>query len=202
MLQHWLFALGNAALLLFGECTFVETRLSDVEIIATDLLGNRLSNVQVEFYAPDSGAPLQKVNSANVRVLYGEYRVRVSSGGYRSAWREVNIDQQALLVRVDLEVSSLGCPTQPADIGGRVVRNGRAGELWVKAVPLRGVGGGEWRVADTGHFLISGLTHSAYLLIVMQGETVLHQQVVKTFPGQTPGANRLIIALDEGTGHQ
>ncbi|MGJ5820788.1 hypothetical protein [Paludibaculum fermentans] len=202
MLHNWLFALGHAALLLFGECVYIETRYSDVEIIATDLEGVRLSNVEVEFYEPESGALRQKSNSVVTRVLYGKYHLRIYSGGFHSAWREVNIDQQTLRVRVDLEFRDQGCLTTHADIGGRVVRDGRQGELWVKVVPLRGVGGGEARVAETGHFLISGLNHTTYLLTVMQDETVLHQQVVKTFPDEGKRAAKLVIALDNAARRQ
>lgn len=186
------------ALLLFGDCTFVETRYSDVEIIATDLEGRPLSNVQVEFYSPESDTLLQKADSAKARVLYGAYRLRIYVGGFHAAWRDVNINQQTLLVRADLEFRGLGCPTQPADIGGRIVGIAGRGELWVKAVPLRGVGGGESRVANTGHFLISGLNHTTYLLTVMEDEKVLHQQVVKTFPIGPSGVKRLAITLDSG----
>ncbi|MGC4056311.1 MAG: hypothetical protein QM757_46515 [Paludibaculum sp.] len=200
MLQNCLFAFIHAAILLFGECTFVETRKSDVEIIATDPLGYRLPVVQVEFYAPESGVLLQKVDSAKARVLYGEYRIRIHAGGAPPAWRLVNIDQETLLIRADFEISSLGCPNPPADIGGRIVGDGSKRELWVKAVPLRGVGGGEARVADTGHFLISGLNRSTYLLLVVDGETVVRQQVVKTFPIGPSGANKLVISLGKSSG--
>ncbi|MBN9661655.1 MAG: hypothetical protein J0H49_25895 [Acidobacteria bacterium] len=202
MLQTWLLALGNVALLLFGECTFVETRYSDVEIIATDLEGNQLPNVRVEFYAPESGALRQKADSAKARVLYGEYWMRIYVGGFHAAWRDVNINQQTLLVRADLEFRGEGCPTEHADIGGRIVDTAGRGELWVKAVPLRGVGGGEARVANTGHFLISGLNHTTYLLTVLEDEKVLHQQVVKTFPIGPSGVKRLVIALDNPAGQK
>jgi hypothetical protein len=202
MLPAWLLALGHVALLLFGECTFVETRYSDVEIIATGPLGEPLSNVQVEFYAPESGALRQKADSAKARVLYGEYRMRIRAGGFYPAWRDVNIDQQTLLVRVDLEVPALGCRNPPVDIGGLIVGTAGRGELWVKAVPLRGVGGGEARVANTGHFLISGLNHTTYLLTVLEEQTVLHQQVVKTFPNGPSGANKLVITLDQTGGRK
>lgn len=197
MLPVWLLALGHVALLLFSECTFVETRYSDVEIVATDLEGNQLPNVRVEFYEPGSGALLHKADTAKARVLYGQYRIRIYVGGFHAAWRDVNIDQQTLLVRADLEFWGMGCPTAPADIGGLIVGTAGRGELWVKAVPLRGVGGGEARVAKTGHFLISGLNHTTYLLTVLEEETVLHQQVVKTFPIGPSGANKLVITLDK-----
>ena len=53
----------------------------------------------------------------------------------------------------------------------------------MKDTPIRGVGGGEARVANGGNFLISGLDYSAYIVAVMDGESILQQQIVKTYPG-------------------
>lgn len=47
-------------------------------------------------------------------------------------------------------------------------------------VDLRG--GSEVRVDRTGDFVIGGLEDSSYLVVVMQDESVVHQQVVKTYP--------------------
>jgi len=62
------------------------------------------------------------------------------------------------------------------------VKHDNRGELWVKAVAVRGIDGGEARVSGSGYFLISGLEYSTYVVMVMQGESVLHEQVVKTYP--------------------
>ena len=67
-------------------------------------------------------------------------------------------------MRIDLAVGHVGCPDPPAEIGGRVRRNGDAEELWVKAIPVRGVRGSEARVNSGGYFLISGLEHTSYLV--------------------------------------
>ena len=67
-------------------------------------------------------------------------------------------------MRIELAVGRIGCPDPPAEIGGRVRRNGDAEELWVKAIPVRGVRGSEARVNSGGYFLISGLEHTSYLV--------------------------------------
>jgi hypothetical protein len=57
---------------------------------------------------------------------------------------------------------------------------------------VRGTGGGEARVSDSGYFLISGLEYSTYLVIVMRGESVLHQQVIWSYPVGTDTSKLLI----------
>jgi len=88
-----------------------------------------------------------------------------------------------------------GCPP-PAEIGGRIKRSDTTKELWVKATPVRGIGGGEARVASGGYFLISGLDDSAYIVAVMDGESILHQQIVKTYPVGS-GSTKLDIDLSQ-----
>jgi hypothetical protein len=63
----------------------------------------------------------------------------------------------------------------------------------VKAVSLRGVHGGESRVSESGFFLISGLGHTTHLLVVMQGEAVVHQQLVKV---SRDGKNSTSVSID------
>jgi hypothetical protein len=182
------------ALLLLGECIHVpETRHGRLEVIASDLTGAPISNVKVEL-TPMGGGKTIKSNST-IRVLYGGYEMRAYARGFASARRELRIGQPDTIVRVELAVGSIGCPDPPRQIGGRIRRNDTSGELWVKAVPIRGVVGGEGRVDNSGYFLISGLEVSTYLVIVMHGETVLHQEVVKTFPVGSSRSSELDIDL-------
>jgi hypothetical protein len=85
-------------------------------------------------------------------------------------------------VRVELPLGTIACPELPASIGGKINLDGSKGDVWVKVIPLRGDGGGEARVSRSGYFMVSGLELSTYVVVVIQGEVVLHHQVVKTYP--------------------
>jgi len=172
----------STAVLLLGECIErPETRQSKLEVIATDLTGAQIPDVEVELTPLSNGGSIVKTNWRGARVLYGEYQLRVYARGFAHARRGIRIYQPETVVRIELQVGSIGCPPPPAEIGGLVKHDNR-GELWVKAVAVRGIDGGEARVSGSGYFLISGLEYSTYVVMVMQGESVLHEQVVKTYP--------------------
>jgi hypothetical protein len=123
---------------------------------------------------------------------YGEYLVEVYALGFSHAWRLIRIAQAETIMRVELKVGYLGCPDPLAAIGGHIQRNGHDEELWVKAISVRGTGGGEARVSHFGYFLISGLEHSTYLVLVMEREKVLHQRVL------TAGIHASQLTIDLG----
>lgn len=195
MLLRRLFALSGTALLLSGECSHVEIRSGKVEVVATNLAGERLSEVEVEVFTLDRVLPV-RADSAGMNVKYGEYLLRVKALGYASAWRRVNVYQPVARIQVELVLGHLGCQPEPADIAGRIKRDsGERGELWVKAVPVRGLGGAEARVDESGRFIISGLPQSTFLVIVMDAERIAHQQVVKTYPVGSKPTSALLIDL-------
>ncbi len=66
--------------------------------------------------------------------------------GFESNSRMVRISQPQTATQIELIPASMGCPPPFADIGGRIARGSGTGELWVKAIPIRGIGGGEARV--------------------------------------------------------
>lgn len=178
--------------MLMGECVDVpETRHSRVEIIATDLTGKPVPVNEVEVFAARES--VLETQSPNVRLRYGAYRLRVRAQGFRSTWRDIVVDKADMEVRVELALGSIACPLPPTAISGQIQRPDAKGELWVKAIPVRGTGGSEARVNKSGEFVIGGLEHSSYLVVVMQDELILHQQVVKTYP--VDGAPRLSIDL-------
>jgi hypothetical protein len=187
MLKRFVFSVCTAAVLI-GECIQgPETRQGRVEVVATDLTGALISDIDVELTPGRDGAGTIKAKSGGMRVLYGDYRLRVYANGFGYARRDVRVYQPETVVRIELPLGYIGCPNPPAEIAGRVRRSNSAGELWVKAIPVRGVGGNEARVNSAGYFLISGLEYTSYLVAVMQGETALHQQLVKTYPvGSNP----------------
>ena len=169
----------GAASLLLGECIHLpEERHGTLEVVATDLLGRQVDTIEVELLS-EEGRGEASVVSTPARVKYGNYRLRISAQGSASTWRDVRIFQPHTIVRAELVLGHIGCPPVPQSFGGKVEREHVKGELWVKAIPLRGIGGGEDRVSDAGYFLISGLEVSTYIVIVVRGEKVLHQQVAR-----------------------
>jgi hypothetical protein len=164
------FALFCAVLAVTGECVLVsETRQGNLEVFATDITGQRIKGVELRLFTAGGGVADVTAKSTRVRAHYGEYRLRVEAMGFHQAWRDIRIDQPEAMVQVELAIGTLGCPDPPASIGGRITWQGPKSELWVKAVPVRGTGGTETLVSNQGHFVISGLKRSTYLLIVMHG---------------------------------
>ena len=164
-----------------------ETRKSRLEVFATDLTGARISDVEIEL-TPIGGGETIKTSARESRVLYGDYQLRAYARGFAYARRDLRIQQPEMLVRIESPVGSIGCPDPPAEIGGRVKSDSTTKELWVKAIPVRGIGGGESRISNAGFFLVSGLDYSTYIVMVMDGQTILHQEIVKTYPVGTPSS--------------
>gem|GEM_PF-4437118 len=69
---------------------------------------------------------------------------------------------------------------EPAVIKGRIRTPSPNRELWVKAVSLRGIDGMDAKATPQGYFLLAGLERTDYLIVVMDGSTVVHRQVVGT----------------------
>jgi len=172
----------SAAVLLSGECIQgPETRKSRLQVFAIDLTAAPISDVEIEL-TPLGGGKSIKTTAKESRVLYGDYQLRAYAKGFAYARREIRIQQPEMLVRIEMPLGSIGCPPPPAEIGGRIKSGSSTKELWVKATPVRGIGGGEARVSNAGFFLISGLEYSTYIVAVLDGESILHQEIVKTFP--------------------
>ncbi|MFN7995853.1 MAG: hypothetical protein U0Q18_19735 [Bryobacteraceae bacterium] len=184
----------STAVLLFSECVQgPETRRSHLRIFASDVTGASISDVEIELKPVDGAGDTIQTNVNEARVLYGHYQLLAYAKGFFPARRELRIQQPEMFVRVELPVGSTGCPPEAAEIGGKVRRRDATKELWVKATPVRGIGGNETRVTDHGYFLISGLDHSAYIVPVLDGENVLHEQIVRTDPAGS--STRLDIDL-------
>jgi hypothetical protein len=191
-----LFGLGTAAVLLASECIMVpEERFGTVEVLATALDGSAIRNVGFEL-VPAAGGPAIQTSAGIARVRYGDYQLRVHARGFFTASQAVRLNQPEMQVRVNLRLGDLGCPLAPRDIGGRILREDTR-ELWVKAVPVRGTGGGEARVSKSGLFVISGLDLGRYLVLVLDGEKVVHEQLVLTYPVSSDVSANLAIDLRE-----
>lgn len=116
------------------------------------------------------------------------YTLRIGAPGFRSAERELRLDQPEVSVRTQLSVA-VECGGL-AEMGGAVEPAPKDRELWVKLVPLRGVGGAEVRVNREGSFLATGLDDGNYLLLVLDGKTVVHMESV-----DAPRSKRLTVDL-------
>lgn len=166
-------------LLLFAECiTVPEVRHGQLEVVAVDLTGHKVNVEEVDVFYVD-GTRIMSVTKGKrlPKLRYGTYRLRVRSSGFSSSWAEVNIAQPHTVARTHLEVS-FECDTPRTELSGRIKGHQAGGELWVKAIPLRGLGGYETRAEPNGRFQISGLSQVPYVLLVVENDKVVHQQIV------------------------
>jgi hypothetical protein len=169
----------SAAMICSGDCVQIPfPQFGRVEISAYSTLGERLSRLDIDLIEVQTHKSLKsQLNGAVAAKLpYGTYTVRVSAPGFRRSERELRLDQPESSVRMQLSVA-IECGGL-AEARGRVRPAPLDRELWVKLVPLRGVGGAETRVSRTGSFLAGGLDDGQYLLLVVDGTTIVHTQIV------------------------
>ncbi|MBI2681034.1 MAG: hypothetical protein HYX25_08525 [Candidatus Solibacter usitatus] len=112
-------------------------------------------------------------------IPYGFYKVRISAPGFRSNERELILDQPNFTLRAQLSVS-MECAGF-AQIDGSIQPAPSARELWVKVVPAIGSGGSEAPVSRNGKFLIAGLDGGDYLLLVLDGKSIIHTGTLRAF---------------------
>jgi hypothetical protein len=165
----------SAALLCTGECIQVgPPQFGRIEVSAFSMLGERLPTLGIDLIEVGTHKSLKSRLNGVVatKIPYGTYLVRVSAPGFRSSAREFRLDQPEILVRIQLSVS-VECGGL-AEVRGSVHPAPADRELWVKLVPLRGVGGAEARVSRDGTFLAGGLDDGQYLLLVVDGKAIVH----------------------------
>jgi hypothetical protein len=165
----------SAAWLCSGECVRVgPPRFGRVEVSAFSILGKRLPVLNIDLIEVGTHKSLKsRLNGAEAtKVPYGTYLVRVSAPGFRSSEREVRLDQPETLVRMQLSVA-VECGGF-AEIRGALRHAPIDRELWVKFVPLQGVGGAEARIGQDGSFFAGGLDEGQYLLLVVDGQAIVH----------------------------
>jgi len=176
----------SAALLCSGECITVgPPQFGRVEVSAFSILGERLSILDVDLIEVGTHKSLKsRLNGAvAAKIPYGAYLVRVSAPGFRGSEREIHLDQHEILVRMQLSVS-IECGGFE-EIRGTLRHASANRELWVKLVPLQGVGGAEARVGQDGSFLAGGLDGGQYLLLVLDGKAIVHTANL-VVPGSAP----------------
>lgn len=165
----------SAAWLCYGECVQVgPPRFGRIEVSAFSILGERLSTLDIDLIEVGSQRSFksQIKGAVATKIPYGTYLVRVSVPGFRRSEREIHLDQPEVSVRAQLSVS-IECGGF-AEIRGSIHSAPTDRELWVKLVPLQGVGGAEARVNRDRSFLVGGLNAGQYLLLVVDGKAVVH----------------------------
>jgi hypothetical protein len=185
-----LFLLASIALLGASECVQVGLpKFGRIEVSAFSILGERLANLRIELRDSGTNKSVDSLFSGSIakKVPYGTYVMRVSAPGFRSVQREVRLYQPDLQIRSQFSVS-VECGGFH-EITGTVRPIDPNAELWIKLVPVRGTGGADVRVARNGTFLASGLDDGHYLLLVVDGTTILHTQTVEA-------PRRIPVAID------
>ena len=165
----------SSALLCSGECIQVGPRqFGRVDVSAYSMLGERLSPLDIDLIEVGTHKSMKsKLKGAVATKLpYGTYVLRVSAPGFRRAEREFRLDQPESSVRIQLSVA-VECGGV-AQVRGGIHPASADRELWVKLVPLRGVGGSEARVGRDGSFLVGGLEDGQYLFLVVDGTAIVH----------------------------
>jgi hypothetical protein len=165
----------SAALLCNGECVQVgPPQFGRVEVSAFSILGERLSTLDIDLIEVGTHKSIksQFKGAVAAKIPYGTYLVRVSAPGFRRSECEIHLDQPEVFVRIQLSVS-IECGGF-AEIRGSIHSAPADRELWVKLVPLQGVGGAEARVSQDGSFLAGGLDAGQYLLLVVDGKAIVH----------------------------
>jgi hypothetical protein len=168
-----------------AECLGIpELRGGNIRVSAFDITGENIPSISVELLDFSNKILRDTRNGRLSKVKYGNYKLRVSAAGFRSVIRELHMYQPDLAARVRLDVS-LECGPIYASLIGKLapVQAGRA--LWVKVFPLLGAGEvAEAPVTKDGAFLAAGLDAGQYLLVVVDGESAIHTQVL-TIAGDT-----------------
>lgn len=150
-----------------------------MEILASDVSGNRLSVHEVRLRHLESGKVRTEQSARLTDVSYGEYEVSVYAQGFRKARRLLSVRQENTLVRVPLDLVSLACEEPLTTLSGKVTGMSPNVELWVKVISALGFVGGEGKVGPYGYFQVSGLSPGANVILVMQGKDVLATLSVK-----------------------
>lgn len=110
------------------------------------------------------------------KIPYGTYLVRVSAPGFGRSEREIHLDQPEVLLRMRLSVAIEYAGF--SQIRGTLHHAPTDRELWIKLVPLQGVGVAEALVNRDGSFFARGLDGGQYLLLVVDGKQSFTQRVL------------------------
>ena len=162
----------------FNSCSeLLPTEFGAVEVQAVNFRGEPIEGATAALFRGRERFDMEKVG-------YGRYRLEVRAPGYFAAPREITVGHQRTELRVVMSFG-MACMDPFRPIRGVVEGIRKGEELWVKAVPVCGLGGEEVRVDGGGTFVIPGLAAGEYLVLVMRGTAVAGTAVVRTFEKQS-----------------
>ncbi len=176
-----LFVFLSVLLICRGECVQIgaeKISYGRVEILASDILGHRVSSLSIKLF-DYAGLPIEAGfrGAIDAKLRYGKYKVRVLAPGFISQDREFVLDESELTLRIRLDVS-IECGSRFTEIHGRVTPPPDDRELWIKSVPVLGTGDLEVRVKRDGNFVVGGLEFGKYILLVLDGNSVVHSRTI------------------------
>src|SRR5690242_1417698 len=88
-----------------GDCFLPEERYGAVEVVATDMIGEPLTDLEVEaFDLLKSRSDIEKptVGSRTIRLRYGAYGLQAHVKGFALGWRDIEVNQPEQFVRFEL----------------------------------------------------------------------------------------------------
>ena len=171
--------LFSATVMLAADCVpSGPPQYGRVQVEAYDFIGTPIRTFDAELSALGNRgkSEIEVRRGVAERVPYGSYKIRVGAAAFNPAEREIRVAQGDTVVRVELSLP--GSCSGSAGIGGSVQPLPAGRKLWLKVVPLYGAGGTEAPVGSDGSFKIAGLDEGSYLLLVLDGTTVLHSETV------------------------
>ena len=168
-----------------SECVQVgPPQFGELETIVMTSAGDQIEKPNIRISELGTG----KVERPD-HLPYGYYRLQVTVPGFKTYEAEISVGLPRTSVRVSLDVA-MECRGGEL-IAGSVRSVPPNHELWVKAVQAYGIAGGESRVDRNGNFQIAGLGYGPYVVMVMDGSSVLHSETARV----PFGNGRLLIDL-------
>jgi len=150
-----------------------------LEVKMYDVAGAPINGVpELDFFRADALRHQTPLAVTANRLPFGEYYVRVRTPWFHASWQYVAIARARETLRVHVTLGAECSRNRLYGIGGFVRADGDLSGLWVKAVPLRGNGGSEAQVDSKGRFSVGALEARENILLVMDGNRVVHQSVV------------------------
>jgi hypothetical protein len=164
-------------------CAGQTPKTGRIEVQAFDFIGRPLRNISVDLAAlgRQAGPAVEFQGAVAERVPYGTYKIRVGAPAYAAVERDIRLNQAELAVRVELPLPMEG--HDYASVSGSIKPVPRGRKLWVKVVPLYGTGGSEALVRPDGSFRVAGLDEGSYVLVVLDGESILHTETLTRVSG-------------------
>jgi hypothetical protein len=164
---------------IFGSAVLLPQPISSVTVVASSIAGDRLAP-EIHLYQAGSHKdfwPTAKTQGA-ASIPHGYYELEVSSPGYRSFNRNLELGDEHIDVRVVL------IPSDEAQsvlaLTGQIVNAKDLRGVWVILFPLAGSPSDttECQVSESGHFRVTAAHGGPYVLTIVRGQKLLRSQAV------------------------